>query len=458
MPDNAAAIAEIKALLGERLSTGHSVRELHARDAAHTPPALPDAVAFPETTKEVSQVVEICHRHGCPVVPYGVGTSLEGHIVAFRGGVTLDFSQMNKVLEVHGEDLNVVIQPGVTREQLNEELRATGLFFPIDPGANATLGGMAATRASGTTAVRYGTMKDNVLALEVVLADGRVIRTGTQARKSSAGYDLTRLMVGSEGTLGVITELTLILHGQPEAVSAAVCEFPDTQSAVNAVIMAVQIGLPMARIEYVDTPSIIAISNYSGLELSECPHLFLEFHGSETGVKEQAEQMAEIAAEFGGGGFKWSAKAEERSALWKARHESYFAVRAVRPGAVGITSDVCVPISKLAEAIEATMADAAEHGIYAPILGHVGDGNYHTLLLVEEGNTEEWEAAQGLIHRMNMKALELGGTVSGEHGIGAGKMKYMAAEHGDAWSVMADIKRALDPENILNPGKMVQVN
>ncbi len=458
MPNNAAAIAEIKALLGERLSTTAAMIDQHARDEAHFPYSPPDAVAFPKSTEEVSEIAKICHRHRCPIVPWGVGTSLEGHALAIKGGVTLDLSGMNKVLEVYQEDLNVVVQPGLTREELNTELRATGLFFPIDPGANATLGGMTATRASGTTAVRYGTMKDNVLALEVVLADGRVIRTGSRATKSSAGYDLTRLMVGSEGTLGIITEITLKLHGQPEAVSAAVCEFDDADSAVNAVIMAVQMGIPMARIEFIDAPSLIAINAYSGTKLRERPHLFMEFHGSDQAVSEQTERMGEVAAEYGGGGFQWSTKAEERTALWNARHTAFHAVKATRPGTLGISTDVCVPISQLAKAIEDTSADAAAHGISAPILGHVGDGNYHTLLLVEPDNSEEMAAAQGLCHRMNMRALELGGTVTGEHGIGAGKMKYMADEHGEAWTVMADIKRALDPENILNPGKMVQVN
>ncbi|MCP5073918.1 MAG: FAD-binding protein [Rhodobacteraceae bacterium] len=458
MSNNAAAIAEIKALLGERLNTSAAIIEQHAQDAGHLPHSPADAVAFPETTAEVSEIAKICHRCGCPIVPWGVGTSLEGHALAVRGGVTLDFCNMNKVLQVYPEDLNVVVQPGLTREELNTELRASGLFFPIDPGANATLGGMAATRASGTTAVRYGTMKDNVLALEVVLADGRIIRTGTRAKKSSAGYDLTRLMVGSEGTLGIITEITLKLHGQPEAISAAVCEFDDANSAVNAVIMAVQMGIPMARIEFIDGPSIAAINAYSGLEMKECPHLFLEFHGSDQSVTEQAESMSEVATEHGGGGFQWSVKAEERNKLWTARHNSYFAAKATRPGCLGITTDVCVPISQLARAINETTADAEAHGISAPILGHVGDGNFHTLLLIEPGNDAEMTAAQGLCHRMNMRALELGGTVTGEHGIGVGKMKYMAEEHGEAWTVMADIKRALDPENILNPGKMVQVN
>ena len=458
MSDNAAAIAEIKALLGDRLSTSASIIDLHARDEAHSPDAPPDAVAFPENTGEVSEIVKICHRHGCPVIPWGVGTSLEGHALAVRGGITLDMGNMNKVLDVFPEDLCATVQPGITREELNVELRATGLFFPVDPGANATIGGMAATRASGTTAVRYGTMKDNVLAMEVVLADGRVIRHGSKAKKSSTGYDLTRLFVGSEGTLGVITELTLRLQGQPEATAAAVCEFPDAENAVNAVITAVQMGLPMARIEFLDGATIAAINAYSKMDMKECPHLFFEFHGSDDGVREQSERMAEIASEFNGGGFQWSTKTEERNALWTARHNAYFAMKATRPGALGITTDVCVPISKLAKAIEDSIRDVNASGMPAPIVGHVGDGNYHALLLVEPGNDIEMKTAMDLCHRINSRALELGGTVSGEHGIGIGKMKYMTAEHGDGWSVMADIKRAFDPTNIMNPGKMVQVN
>ena len=458
MSNNALAIIELKALLGDRLSTSPSVIDLHAHDEAHSPAAPPDAVAFPENTAEVSEIAKICHKHGCPIVPWGVGTSLEGHALAIQGGITVDFANMDKILQVYEEDLNVVVQPGVTREQLNTDLRATGLFFPIDPGANATIGGMTATRASGTTAVRYGTMKDNVLALEVVMADGRIIRTGTRAKKSSTGYDLTRLIVGSEGTLGLITEITLRLQGQPEATAAAVCEFEDANSAVSAVISAVQTGIPMARMEFVDAVSIKAINVFSNMDMKECPHLFMEFHGTENAVKEQSEQMAEIAAEFGGGGFQWSTKTEERNTLWKARHTAYHAMKATKPGALGITTDVCVPISHLAQAIDDSIEDIASQGLTPFILGHVGDGNYHAALLIDPNDPEGMKTAVGIAHRMNQRALAVGGTVSGEHGIGTGKMKYMAEEHGDAWSVMADIKRALDPDNILNPGKMVQVN
>ncbi|MEM7438895.1 MAG: FAD-linked oxidase C-terminal domain-containing protein [Pseudomonadota bacterium] len=458
MGKHAAAIAEMKALLGDRLSTSPSVLGLHARDEAHYPETPPDAVAFPETAQEVSEVVKICARHGCPVVPWGVGTSLEGHALPFRGGVTVDTSLMKKVEQIYAEDLCCKVQPGITREELNTELRATGLFFPIDPGANATIGGMTATNASGTMAVRYGTMKDNVMGMEVVLADGRIIRTGTRAKKSSSGYDLTRLMVGSEGTLGIITEITLKLHGTPEAISAAVCTFPDVTSAVNSVILAVQMGLPAARMELVDAESIKAINAYSDMSLAEEPHLFMEFHGSETGVAEDAGRMAEIVEDMGGSGFEWTTKAEDRTKLWHARHNAYFAMKSMKPGSVGISTDVCVPISNLAQAIDDTIADVEAHGWIAPIVGHVGDGNYHTLFLFDPDSDADRALAKELTHRMNERALALDGTVTGEHGIGVGKMKYMAAEHGEAVSVMAAVKKALDPEGIMNPGKVVEVN
>lgn len=458
MGKHAAAIAEMKALLGDRLSTSASVLNLHARDEAHYPETPPDAVAFPETVEEVSEVVKICARHGCPVVPWGVGTSLEGHALPIRGGVTVDTSLMKKVVEIWDEDLCCSVQPGITREELNTELRATGLFFPIDPGANATIGGMTATNASGTMAVRYGTMKDNVMGMEVVLADGRIIRTGTRAKKSSSGYDLTRLMVGSEGTLGIITEITLKLHGQPEAISAAVCTFPDVTSAVNSTILAVQMGLPAARMELVDAESIKAINAYSDMTMASEPHLFMEFHGSENSVAEDAERMAEIVADNGGSGFEWTTKAEDRTKLWHARHTAYFAMKATKPGCVGISTDVCVPISNLAQAIDDTIADVEAHGWIAPIVGHVGDGNYHTLFLFDPDSDADRALAKELTHRMNERALALDGTVTGEHGIGVGKMKYMAAEHGEAVSVMAAVKKALDPDGIMNPGKVVEMN
>lgn len=458
MPKNALAITELKSLLGNRLSTAESVLNLHGENEAYFDVMPPDAVAFPNNTSEVSEIMKICHAHGCPVVPWGVGTSLEGHALPIRGGVTIDMINMKKVLDIADEDLYAVVQPGITREELNTELRATGLFFPVDPGANASIGGMSATSASGTTTVKYGKMSDNVMALEVVLADGRIIRTGSRAKKSSAGYDLTRLFVGSEGTLGIITEITLKLHGQPEAISAAVCEFPDTASAVNSVIMAVQMGLPMARMEYVDPISIKALNAYSKLTMTETHHLFMEFHGTEATVAETAERMKDITTTMGGGGFQYATKAEDRTKLWHARHNAYFAMKAQKPGADGISTDVCVPISKLAQAMDDTIADVESNGWQAPIVGHVGDGNYHVLFLFDRNNKDDLDLAKSLTSRMNMRALELGGTVTGEHGIGIGKMKYLKAEHGEAVKLMADMKSALDPTGIMNPGKIVSLN
>jgi D-lactate dehydrogenase (cytochrome) len=458
MSDIAATIADLKTLLGKRLNTSRAVLDLHGANEAYFPPTPPDAVAFAKNTQEVSDIVKICAKYNCPIVPWGVGTSLEGHALAIKGGVTINLSEMDKIVQIYQEDMLAVVQPGITREVLNEELRATGLFFPVDPGANATIGGMTATRASGTTAVRYGTMKENVLALEVVLADGRIIHTGTRAKKSSAGYDLTHLMVGSEGTLGIITEVTLRLQGQPEAIAAAVCDFDDIEAAVNTVITAVQMGIPMARMELLDTLSMQALNLYSQLGLPEKPHLFMEFHGSTASVAEQSEIMKELASDMGGGDFQWSTKTEDRNKLWHARHMAFFATKALKPGFDGMSTDVCVPISKLAEAITDTAKDAADNGMFAPILGHVGDGNYHTLFLTNPNKPDELAMAQKLAHRMNTRAIEMGGTVTGEHGIGMGKMKYMAEEHGAAWSIMADIKRTLDPHNIMNPGKVVQIN
>ena len=458
MSDISGAILELKLHLGERLNTTRAVLDLHGQSETYFALTPPDAVAFARTTKEVSDIVKICAKYNCPIVPWGVGTSLEGHALAIKGGVTLDLSEMSQIVKVYQEDLLAVVQPGITREALNEDLRATGLFFPVDPGANATIGGMTATRASGTTAVRYGTMKENVLALEVVLADGRIIRTGSRAKKSASGYDLTNLMVGSEGTLGIITEITLRLQGQPDAIAAAVCDFADVDGAVNTVITAVQMGVPMARMELLDALSIQALNRYSQLGLPEKPHLFMEFHGSKASVTEQSEIMKDLASEFGGGEFQWSTKTEDRNKLWTARHTAFFATKALKPTFDGMSTDVCVPISKLAQAISDTAKDAADHGMFAPILGHVGDGNYHTLFLTDPNKPEELALAKKLAHRMNDRALALGGTVTGEHGIGMGKLKYMAQEHGDGWSVMADIKRALDPQNIMNPGKVVQIN
>jgi len=453
-----AALAELRKALGDRFATTGAMLQVHGQNEAHFPETLPDGVAFPETTEEVAQVVRICAQHGCPIIPWGTGTSLEGNALPVNGGITLDLTRMDRILEVHEEDLDAVIQPGVTREALNTELRATGLFFPVDPGANASLGGMAATRASGTTAVRYGTMRENVLALEVVLADGRIIRTGTRARKSSSGYDLTKLMIGSEGTLGIITELTLRLQGQPEAISAAICRFDDIRGAVDTVIQTIQMGVPIARMEFVDALTARGFNLHADAGLPEAPHLFLEFHGSETAVREQAEVVAELARENGGADFQWSVRPEERSRLWDMRHGVHYALMALRPGCRPVVTDICVPISRLADAVAETREDIDASGITGAMVGHVGDGNFHSSLLVEPGNTVEMDTALALAKRMNDRALRMGGTITGEHGVGQGKMRYMAAEHGEAWDVMAQIKRALDPDNILNPGKVVQIS
>ncbi len=453
-----AAITELSTLLGERLNVSKSDRDIHGRSEVYYAPMPPDAVAYPETTQEVSDLVKICAKHDCPVIPWGTGTSLEGHALALKGGVTVDFQRMNQVLEINPEDMDVRVQPGITRMALNEDLRATGLFFPVDPGANASIGGMASTRASGTTTVRYGTMADNVMGLEVVLADGRIIRTGSRARKTSAGYDLTHLFVGSEGTLGLITELTLKLQGQPEAISAGICAFPDMHSAVNCVMMTIQMGIPMARIEFVDAATALAFNAYSGGDMPAQPHLLVEFHGSDAAVAEQSERFGELVSDHGGSDFKWATKTEDRNALWQLRHDGYYAILASRKGATAMSTDICVPISKLADAVTQTQADIADSPLHGPILGHVGDGNFHAILMMDPDNPDELTEAKRLADRMVDRALEMGGTVTGEHGVGMGKMKYMAREHGDAWSVMGDIKRSFDPQNILNPGKMVQIN
>ncbi|MFB9148383.1 FAD-binding oxidoreductase [Roseovarius ramblicola] len=453
--DTQKALDDLRTCLGQRLSLSKSDLDLHGQSESHFPLSPPDAVAYPETTDEVAHIMAVCARHRVPVVGWGTGTSLEGQSQAFSGGVVVDFSRMNRVLDVAQADMVARVQPGVTREALNEELRATGLFFPVDPGANAALGGMAATRASGTTAVRYGTMRDNVQALEVVTAAGEVIRTGTAARKSSSGYDLTALFVGSEGTLGLITELTLRLHGQPEAISAAVCAFDSVGDAVATVIDTIQCGVPMARIELVDEDSVRAVNAYSGMDLTETPHLLLEFHGSDTGVREQAEVFGAIAADHGGRGFDWATMPEARTALWTMRHNAYYAILASRPGARAIVTDICVPISRLAEAIEETRADLARAGVAGPILGHVGDGNFHAVLMVDMEDEAEIARAKSASDRMVERALAMGGTATGEHGIGVGKLGYMAQEHGGGWAMMGAIKAALDPDNILNPGKLV---
>lgn len=449
------AITELQTVLGQRLTRSKSDLDLHGRSETHFALAPPDAVAYPETTGEVAGIVRACARHGCPVVGWGTGTSLEGQVQAVRGGICVDFTRMNRILQIRQADMDVAVQPGVTRQALNEELRATGLFFPVDPGANASLGGMASTRASGTTAVRYGTMRDNVLGLEVVTASGEVIRTGSRARKTASGYDLTGLFVGAEGTLGLITELTLRLQGQPEAISAAVCAFARIAGAVECVIETIQMGVPMARIELVDSDSVRAVNAYAGTDLPQSPHLFVEFHGSETGVAEQAETFGTIAAEHGGSGFDWATRPEDRTALWTMRHNAYHAIMAARPGARALVTDICVPISRLAEAIETCRADLAAARIEGPILGHVGDGNFHAVLLFDENDDAEKARVIEASGRLVDLALSLGGTATGEHGIGLGKRDYMAREHGRGWALMGAIKQALDPDDIMNPGKLV---
>lgn len=452
------ALDRLSAVLGDRLSRSKADLDHHGQSETHFAAAPPDGVAWPETTEEVSTIARICSEEGCPIIGWGAGTSLEGHALAVHGGLTVDFSRMNRILKINAEDMDVVVQPGVTRRALDRELRATGLFFPVDPGADASLGGMAMTRASGTTAVRYGTMRDNVKALEVVLADGRVIRTGSRARKSSAGYDLTALFVGSEGTLGLVTELTLKLYGQPEAVSAAICAFDAMGPAVEAVTETIQSGIPMARIEFVDAATIRAVNAYSKLSLPERPHLMVEFHGSETGAAEDASRFAEIAADHGATGIEKAEKTEDRNRLWRARHDAYWAILAAHPGRTGYVTDVCVPISALAEAVAETEADIAASGLPGPIAGHVGDGNFHSILLVDPDCAADHAKALDLSHRMAERALRLGGTVTGEHGVGLGKRRYMEAEHGQGWEVMGALKRALDPANLMNPGKLVRGN
>ena len=449
------ALGVLKQTFGEAVQTGQSMREQHGHTTTWLTTQAPDAVIFPKSTEEVAQIVQICAEYGVPVIPFGTGTSLEGHVNAPGGGVCVDMSQMNRVLAVNAGDLNCVVQPGVTREDLNTHLRDQGLFFPIDPGANASLGGMAATAASGTNAVRYGTMKENVISLQAVMADGRVIRTASRAKKTAAGYDLTRLLVGSEGTLGLITELTLRLQGIPEAISAARCSVPSLRAACETVIQVIQFGIPVARIELLDTLQVRASNAYSHLDLPEQPLLLLEFHGSEASVVEQAEMFNAIAGEFGGQGYTATTSTEERNSLWKARHDAYWASLQLRPGAKGMATDVCVPISRLAECVGQAQDKLEELGFIAPIVGHVGDGNFHTLILVDMDDAAEMERAEGFIGWLNDLAISMDGTCTGEHGIGQGKMPYLVKELGAATDFMADIKRALDPKNILNPGKIV---
>ena len=454
----AAAIAALTAAFGNRVVTSLAVREQHGNTLTWVPNQPPDAVVYPQNTGDVQTIVRICADNRVPVIPFGVGTSLEGHINAPLGGVSIDVRDMNKMLAVHAEDLDCVIEPGITRKALNEQLRDQGVFFPIDPGADASLGGMAATRASGTNAVRYGTMKDNVLSLKAVLADGEVMTTASRAKKSSSGYDLTRLIVGSEGTLGIITELTLKLAGIPEAISGGVCPFPSVEACCRATILTIQSGIPVARIELLDALQVRAVNLHSKLALPETPMLFLEFHGTDAGVAEQSERFADIAREFGGGPFDWATRQEDRTRLWEARHNAALSCKALRPGAQIVATDVCVPISRLAECVVETQRDIAESRLLAPIVGHVGDGNFHLTLLVDMDDADEVARAQALSQRLVERALAMDGTCTGEHGVGQGKMKYMLAEHGEpALAAMRSIKRTLDPFDILNPGKIVNL-
>ncbi|MFO1035177.1 MAG: FAD-linked oxidase C-terminal domain-containing protein [Hyphomicrobiales bacterium] len=448
------AIAKIRDLLGERLSTAQAVRDHHGKDQTWNEGAPPDAVAFVENTAEVQAIVAVCAAHQVPVIPYGTGTSLEGHFTAPFGGISIDLNGMNNILEVNAEDLDARVQAGVTRKALNTHLRHQGLFFPIDPGADASLGGMTATRASGTNAVRYGTMKDNVLGLTVVMPNGEVIRTGTRARKSSAGYDLTRLMVGSEGTLGVITEVQLKLYGIPESIRAGVCAFPSVEACCKTTIQTIQMGIPVARIELVDAEHIKAINAYSKLSLAVAPTLFVEFHGTAAGTREQSEMFAGIAAEHGGGTFAWATQEEDRAKLWQARHDAFWATKTIKPGkSEAISTDLCVPISRLAECVEETRKDLEASNIYGPMIGHVGDGNFHVVLFCDPADAAEVKRVKAAYERMIDRALAMGGTCTGEQGVGAGKRPYLAREHGPALAWMQTIKRAIDPLNIMNPGK-----
>ena len=447
-------VAELGDLLGERLVTSDAVRLQHGTDESHHAPCPPDAVAFVESTDEVAAVLKICRRHRCPVIPFGAGTSLEGHVAALFGGISLDLSAMDRIVDIQPDDQDCRVEAGVTRKALNRALGTYGLFFAVDPGADATLGGMAATGASGTAAVRYGTMRENVLGMTVVTADGRVLRLGGRARKSSAGYDLSRLMVGSEGTLGVITELQLRLHGLPEHVAAAVCPFPSLDAAVRTAMETVQSGIPVARMELLDEAAIDAVNRYSRRDDPVAPTLFLEFHGSPEGVREQAEAVQELAAEHGADLFRWATDGAARDELWHARHHAYWACLALRPGAKGRPTDVCVPVSKLAECIRLTKEDLRRAELLAPIVGHVGDGNFHLVFLIDADDEDETTRAHTVEARMVERALAMGGTATGEHGVGHGKIHWIARQHGDAVDWMRAIKKALDPHDILNPGKI----
>jgi D-lactate dehydrogenase (cytochrome) len=452
----AAALEALAARFGNNLLTSQAVREQHAHTTTWVAPQPPDGVVMARSTEDIQDVVRICAKNGVPVIPFGTGTSLEGQVNAPVGGISIDMREMNRIIEVHPDDLDCVIEPGVTRKALNEYLRDQGLFFPIDPGADASIGGMASTRASGTNAVRYGTMRDNILALKVVRADGEIITTGTRAKKSSAGYDLTHLFVGAEGTLGIISELTIKLRGIPQTIAAAACSFETVQGACNATIMAIQTGIPVARIELLNAAQVKACNAYSKLSLPETPLLLLEFHGSEAEVAEQSRAFGEIARECGGGSFEWTTRPEDRTRLWQARHDAYWAVRGLRPGAQAVATDVCVPISRLADCVVETEKDLETLGLISPIVGHVGDGNFHCSLLCDVNDPDEIERAEGFLHRLVERAQAMDGTCTGEHGIGQGKQKYLVKELGpEAVDMMRTLKRAIDPQNILNPGKIL---
>ncbi|MER1972925.1 MAG: FAD-linked oxidase C-terminal domain-containing protein [Psychrobacter alimentarius] len=453
-PDYGTAIADLKIRFGQQLSTNTAVCEQHGHTMTWLANQPPDAVLTVQDKHDVAAAVEICNQHRMPVIAFGIGSSLEGQLNAPFGGLCIDMHAMDAILQVNNEDLTVTVQPGVTREQLNHYLRDTGLFFPIDPGANASIGGMVATRASGTNAVRYGTMKDVVLALEVVTANGDIVRTGTRAKKSAAGYDLTRLMIGSEGTLGIVTEITLKLFGISECIGSGICHFPTIEDACQAVMLTIQMCLPIARIELLDALQIKACNQYDNLSLTETPTLFVEFHGTEASVQEQAQIFTEIIEEFGGRDFSWDTNEAERKRLWQARHNAYHASSALRPKASALSTDACVPISRLAECVSETAKDIEASGMIGPIVGHVGDGNFHVLLLVDTDNPTEIATAEDIIGRLAKRAIEMDGTCTGEHGIGQGKQKYMQQEHGNALALMQAIKAALDPNNILNPGKI----
>jgi len=453
-PDHSAAITALQTQFGAQLNINQTVREQHGHTMTWLTNQPPDAVLTVNDKHDVATAVAICNQHQMPVIAFGIGSSLEGQLNAPYGGLCIDMHAMDAILQVHNEDLTVTVQPGVTREQLNHYLRDTGLFFPIDPGANASIGGMVATRASGTNAVRYGTMKDVVLALEVVTANGDIVRTGTRAKKSAAGYDLTRLMIGSEGTLGIVTEVTLKLFGLSECIGSGLCHFKTIEDACQAVMLTIQMCLPIARIELLDALQIKACNQYANLDLLETPTLFVEFHGTEAGVREQVQTFTEIIEEFGGTDFVWDTNEAERKRLWQARHNAYHASSALRPEASALSTDACVPISRLAKCVSATAKDIEESGMIGPIVGHVGDGNFHVLLLVNTDDPAEVATADGIISRLAIRAIEMDGTCTGEHGIGQGKQKYMEQEHGNAIPLMQAIKSALDPKNILNPGKI----